>query len=185
MQYTFTLRRNTGLLLLAGLAVCFALTFLAGWVVGLSTQVSALPADTTATSSSEDPPREQGAAGASVDSVTARNDEASPSRPSPPADDSGKSRAAAPDAEEASAPPEPAFALQIGAFTDSSNAHRVARRVQADGRAVRVRVQQAGARTLHQVQVGRYERRRRAARHVDSVRAYTGNALVVRARSTP
>ena len=98
MQYTFALRRTTGLLLLAGLAVCFALTFLVGWVVGLNPQVST-PV--------------------------------------------------------------------------------------ADGRTVRVRAEREGSRTLYQVQVGPYERRRRAVQHVDSVRTYTGNALVVQIRPTP
>jgi cell division septation protein DedD len=184
MQYTFTFRRTTGLLFLAGLAVCFALTFLAGWVVGLNTQVSALVADTMA-ASSEDPPRDQWRASAPADSVTGRNNESLSDRTALPGSGLADSPDTAADAQDPSASPEPAYALQIGAYADSSSAQRMVRRVQADDRSARVRIKREGGRTLYQVQVGPYERRRRAVQHVDSVRTYTGNAFVVQIRPTP
>jgi len=194
MEYTFTVRRSTGLALLAGLAVCFGLVFLAGWMVGLNSQVAQLATDTTAASTQE-----------SAEMRTSSSPERAPSStPSPPpdtmrtAEGDPSADAGTPDPDDASPdttapasassdarPAETApFALQIGGFSDRANAQQVAKRVRADGETVVVRSEQREGRTLHTVLVGRYDTRAAATRRTDAMDDYTGNAFVVRVQET-
>jgi DedD protein len=192
MEYTFTVRRSTGLALLAGLAVCFGLVFLAGWMVGLNSQMAQLATDTTAASTQESAemrtssPQENVASPPPDTMRTAEGDPSADAGTPDPDDASPDTTAPAPASSSTDArPAETApFALQIGGFSDRANAQQVARRVRADGETVVVRSEQREGRTLHTVLVGRYDTRAAATRRTDAMDDYTGNAFVVRVQET-
>lgn len=184
MQYTFTLRRETGLALLAGLAVCFVLMFLAGWIVGMETQVARALADTTTVSERPKERRSSAMDEPLLQRRTSADTAATPSRQptgSPPVPEA---RAASGEGERESsdrADAQQGFTIQIGAFADSSTAHRLARRVRSDGHSGRVHVEVGGPEPLYHVWVGAYSERASAMRRVQSMRTYTGGAFVTRA----
>ena len=192
MEYTFTVRRSTGLALLAGLAVCFGLVFLAGWMVGLNSQMAQLAADTTAASTQESAEMrtsspQENVASPPPDTMTPAEGDPSADAEAPAPDDASPDTTAPASASSSTdaRPTETApFALQIGGFSDRANAQQVARRVRADGETAVVRSEQWEGRTLHTVLVGRYDTRAAATRRTDAMDDYTGNAFVVRVQET-
>ncbi len=203
MTYTFSLHRRTGIALASGLALCFGLVFVAGWVAGVNSQVAQLVADTTGAPAKREvldsQPRSSplapdstwvGGTAAPGSGAVAKQPqgEAKPQRQGGQTEKQGGVSApdsrheageALPNSGDASAH----WAIQIGGYTDRAGARRVAARVEADGRPVRLRVEEREADTLYRVWVGRYATRAAASQRVDAVADYTGNAFVTRVRN--
>jgi len=205
MTYTFSLHRRTGIALASGLALCFGLVFVAGWVAGVNSQVAQLVADTTGAPAEREvldsQPRSSplapdstwvgGTAAPGSGAVGKQpQGEAKPQRQGGQTEEQGGVSApdsrheageALPDSGDAPAH----WTIQIGGYTDRAGARRVAARVEADGRPVRIRVEGREADTLYRVWVGQYRSEASAARRVEALSRYTGSAFATRTDERP